>query len=199
MLFFCKKCLAKLLLLIRTNDCSDSRVHSNIYRLLNCHFFSVGLLSLITPNILQQIRGTVHLVILNQGFLIELQYPRNEDHCQLHNVVPRKKGRTDFSNQSTSRPKYNVNPSLKPLLTYLSGTTNYFLRKDTSAKSLYLEQFHMVNAWVIVQTAHLNYPYFILTNPLIYLLNDMTVANFRNCCLDCSNSYFRPIQSAMIS
>ena len=62
----------------------------------------MGLLSLLTPNILQQIRDTVHLVILNQGFLIELQYPRNEDHCRLHNVVPRKKGRTDFSNQSTS-------------------------------------------------------------------------------------------------
>ena len=72
----------------------------------------MGLLSLLTPNILQQIRDTVHLVILNQGFLIELQYPRNEDPGQLHNVMPRKKGRTDFSNQSTSTETEVQCPSL---------------------------------------------------------------------------------------
>ena len=172
-----------MLLLIRTNDCSDSRVHSNIYRLLNCHFLSVGLLSLLTPNILQQIRDTVHLVILNQGFLIELQYPRNEDHCRLHNVVPRKKGRTDSSNQSTScetevqcqsltQAPPNVSFRYYKLLfkkgyigqNYLFRTIPHGERMNYSSdSSLKLPIFHFNQFF-----------------NALYLLNDMTVANFRN-------------------
>ena len=128
----------KLLLLIVY--CSDSRVHSNIYRLLNCHFLSVGLSNLLTPNILQQIWSTVHLVILNQGFLIELQYPRTRDCYQLHNVVPKKSVVLILVIKALPlRQNYNVNPSLKPFLAYLSGTKNHFWKKDTSAKRLYLE------------------------------------------------------------
>ena len=171
MLFFCKKCLAKLLLLVRTNDYSDSREYSNIYRLLNCHFLSVGLLSLLTPNILQQIRDTVHLVILNQGFLIELQYPRNEDHGQLHNVIPRKKGRTDFSNLSTSTETEVQCPSLTQASPNVSFRYYKLLFKKgyIGQKSLFRTIPHD-EAGVIVQTAHLNYPYFILTNTLILFI-----------------------------
>ena len=115
------------------------------YRLLNCHFLSVDLLNLLTPNILQQIRDTVHLVILNQGFLIELQYPRTHDCYQLHNVVPKKSVVLILVIKALPlRQNYNVNPSLKPLLPYLWGTKIHFLKKDTSTKRLYLEHSHIV-------------------------------------------------------
>ena len=143
----------------------------------------MGLLSLLTPNILQQIRDTVHLVILNQGFLIELQYPRNEDHCRPHNVVPRKKGRTDFSNQSTycetevqsqslAQAPPNVSFRYYKLLfkkgyigqNYLFRTIPHGERTNYSSdSSLKLPIFHFNQSF----------------NPL-YLLNDITVANFRN-------------------
>ena len=106
-----------------------------------------GLLHSLTPNILQQIRerDTVHVVILDQGFLIGFQYLKNQDHCQLHNVVPTKRVVLILVIKALPlRQKYNVNQSLKPILTYLSGTKNHFLRNDTSAKSLYLEHFHIV-------------------------------------------------------
>ena len=136
----------KLLLLIRTNDGSGSQIHKNIYPLINCRFLSMGLSNFLTPNILHQIRGTVHLVILNQGFLIKLQYPRTQDRYQLHNVVLKKSIELILVIKALPLGKnYNVNPSLKPLQTYLSCTKNHFLIKDTSAKRLYLEHSHIVN------------------------------------------------------
>ena len=134
------------MLLISANGCSDSRVRKNIYRLINCHFLSMGLSNFLTPNILHQIRGTAHLVILNQGFLIKLQYPRTRDCYQLHNVVLKKSIELILVIKALPlRQNYNVNPSLKPLLTYLLHTKNHFLIKDTSAKRLYLEHSHIVN------------------------------------------------------
>ena len=154
----------------------------------------MGLLNLLTPNILQQIR------VLNQGFFIELQYPRTRDRYQFHNVVPKKGVVLILVIKALLlRQNYNVNPSLKPLLAYLSGTKNLFLKKDTSAERLYLDHSHIVATWVIVPTGHLHYSYFILTNPLTLCFNDMTIANFRNWCLDCTNCYLRQIQSLMIS
>ena len=134
----------------------------------------MGLLNLLTPNILQQIR------VLNQGFFIELQYPRTRDRYQFHNVVPKKGVVLILVIKALLlRQNYNVNPSLKPLLAYLSGTKNHFLKKDTSAKTLFRTLPHSGHI-VIVPTGHLHYSYFILTNPLTLCFNDMTIANFRN-------------------
>ena len=131
----------------------------------------MGLSNLLTPNILQQIRDTVRLVILNQGFLIEPQYPRTPDRYQLHNVVPKKSVVLILAIKALPlRQNYSVNPSLKPLLAYLSGTKNHFLKKDTSAKRLYLEHSHIVATLFIVPTGHLHYSYFILANPLILFM-----------------------------
>ena len=135
----------KLLLLIRANDCSGSQIHKNIYRLINCRFLSMGLSNFLTPNILHQIRGAAHSVILNQGFLIKLQYPRTRDRYQLHNVLKKSIELILGIKALPLRQNYNVNPSLKPLQTYLLHTKNHFLRKDTSAKRLYLEHSHIVN------------------------------------------------------
>ena len=131
----------------------------------------MGLSNLLTPNILQQIRETVHLVILNQGLLIELQYPRTRACYQLHKVVSKKSVVLILVIKALLlRQNYNVNPSLKPLLAYLSSTKNHFLKKDTSAKRLYLEHSHIVATLFIVPTGHLHYSYFILANPLILFM-----------------------------
>ena len=71
---------------------------------------------------------------------MELQYSRTRYRYQLHNVVPKKSVVLILVIKALSlRQNYNVNPSLKPLLAYLSGTKNQFLKKDTSAKRLYLD------------------------------------------------------------
>ena len=144
----------------------------------------MGLLSLLTPNILQQIRDTVHLVILNQGFLIEFRYPRNEDHCQLHNViVPRKKGPTDFSNQSTSTETEVQRQSLTQAPPNVSFRYYKLLFKKgyMGQKSLFRTIPHgermdySSDSSLKLPIFHFNQSF----NPL-YLLNDMTVPNFRN-------------------
>ena len=143
----------------------------------------MGLLSLLTPNILQQIKDTVHLVILNQGFLIELQYPRNEDHCRFHNVVPRKKGRTDFSNQSTSTETEVQCQSLTQAPPNVTFRYYKLLFKKRYIGQNYLFRIiphgermsYSSDSSLKLPIFHFN-QYF---NPL-YLLNDMTVANFRN-------------------
>ena len=143
----------------------------------------MGLLSVLTPNILQQIKDTVHLEILNQGFLIELQYPRNEDHCQLYNVVPRKKDRTDFSNQSTSTETEVQCQSLTQAPPNVSFRYYKLLFKKgyIGQKSLFR---------TIPNDERMGYssdssrklPIFHFNQSLkpLYLLNDMTVANCRN-------------------
>ena len=80
---------------------------------------------------------------------MELQYSRTRYRYQLHNVVPKKSVVLILVIEALSlRQNYNVNPSLKPLLAYLSGTKNHFLKKDTSAKRLYLEHSHIVATWL---------------------------------------------------
>ena len=143
----------------------------------------MGLLSLLTPNILQQIRDTVHLVILNQGFLIELHYPRNEDHCQLHDVVPRKKGRTDFSNHSTStetevqcQSLTQTPPNVSFRYYILLFKTEYIGQKSLFRTISHGERMgYSSDSSLKLPIFHFNQSF----NPL-YLLNDMTVANFRN-------------------
>ena len=143
----------------------------------------MGLLSLLTPNILQQIKDTVHLEILNQGFLIELQYPRNEDHCQLHNVVHRKKDRTDFSNQSTSTETEVQCQSLTqaPPNVCFRYYKLLFKKGYIGQKSLFRTIPHDERMGCSSDSSR-KLPIFHFNQSFkpLYLLKDMTVANFRN-------------------
>ena len=79
--------------LITTSDCSNIDFQTVtspwVYKFAGRKYFSA-------------VTGAVHLVNLNRQLRIQFQHTTNHDHCQIHNIVPKKRGRNDFRKQGTS-------------------------------------------------------------------------------------------------